>query len=232
MSKPVKLSDVDKKWNRRGDRCQSRCVDIRDERQRFLIVCEGTKTEPTYFEAIQKLLPPNVATIEIYGEGANTLSLVDLAREKRESRKDGDYSFDQVWVVFDRDSFPPDNFDNAIKSTNAEGMRCAWSNEAFELWYILHFEYRNSAMARQEYQKKLQEFLGEPYKKNAVDMYEKLAKFGDQKRAIGWARKLFEDFDGRRIPPSRSNPCTTVYLLVEELNKFMPVDTQKCGASL
>jgi hypothetical protein len=222
MSKPIKLSDIDKKWNRRGDRCQCRPVDTRDERKRFLIVCEGTKTEPNYFEALKRLLPPNVATIDIHGEGDNTLSLVAKARGIRDKRGNGNFPFDQVWIVFDRDSFPPDDFDNAIKSASANSMMCAWSNEAFELWYILHFEYRNTSMARQEYQGRLTELLQQPYRKNATDMYSTLSIKGKQNQAIWWARKLFDDCEERKTPPSRSNPCTTVYLLVEELNKYIP----------
>jgi hypothetical protein len=221
MSKSIKLDDASKKWHRGQGRCIERRLDVRFERQRILIVCEGEKTEPNYFESIKRLLPPHIATIEIYGEGANTLSLVDRARQIRASRSGGDYAFDQVWVVFDRDSFKADAFDNAIHSAVSEGMRCAWSNEAFELWYILHFEYRNTGMPRTEYQGRLEVLLGEPYKKNSVDMYEKLARRGDQRKASSWAKKLQKEFDDLQVPHSKSNPCTTVNMLVEELNKFL-----------
>jgi hypothetical protein len=226
MNKRINLSGLEEKWLRGADHCQRRAVGFREERQRILIVCEGTKTEPNYFKAIRRQLPPNLATVEIHGEGANTLSLVAKAREIRDSSEKGDYPFDQVWIVFDKDSFELDNFDNAIKRAEADKMRCARSNEAFEFWYILHFNYRDTGMSRNEYQKKLNEMMGEPYRKNSDDMYNKLARLGNQKRAIGWARKLLKDFNERRIPPSRSNPCTPVYLLVEELNRFLPPPEQ------
>jgi hypothetical protein len=224
MSKPIKLSDVNKKWNRREKYpCLDRNVDRREQRERILIVCEGTKTEPNYFESIKRRLPRNVATIEIYGEGASTLSLVARAREIKERRATGDYPFDKVWVVFDRDSFPGDGFDNAITSALSDDMQGAWSNEAFELWYILHFEFRNTPMSRTDYQAKLSFLLQAPYRKNAPNMYETIAAVGNQKQAIAWARRLLNEFETQRIPPSRSNPCTTVFLLVEELNKFIDV---------
>ena len=47
------------------------------ERERILIVCEGAKTEPNYFRAIQEKLPPRVVEEEIAGEGHNTLRLVE-----------------------------------------------------------------------------------------------------------------------------------------------------------
>ena len=51
------------------------------ERERILIVCEGAKTEPNYFRAIQEKLPPRVVEVEIAGEGHNTLRLVETAQQ-------------------------------------------------------------------------------------------------------------------------------------------------------
>jgi hypothetical protein len=195
-------------------------MDIRNERQRILIVCEGEKTEPNYFEAFKTLLPPHTVDLDIVGEGFNTLSLVDRAQKLRDKRSGGDYSYDQIWVVFDRDSFEPSAFDNAIHKAESDKIQCAWSNEAFELWYVLHFEYRTTAMPRSEYQAKLTQSLGQRYKKNVRDMYRQLAEKGNQAQAIGWARTLHDEVCAVRTPPSKANPCTTVFKLVEVLNYF------------
>jgi len=85
MGKPVKLSDRDKRWYRPGGKT-GRPRPYRQVRRRILIVCEGTKTEPLYFEAIRKILPPHIVSISIAGEGANTLSLVQRARGEYQSR--------------------------------------------------------------------------------------------------------------------------------------------------
>lgn len=222
MGRPVKLSDRDKEWFQRCHCNRKRLFETREERQRILIVCEGTKTEPNYFEAFKNDLPSNIIELNIYGKGANTLSLVSRAEEIRDQRAKGDYPFDQVWVVFDRDSFEPDNFDNAIHKAESAGMHCAWSNEAFELWYVLHFENRNTGMSRTQYKDKLSDKLGEPYQKNASDMYQKLLALGNPSQAEAWAETLYESFRASAIPPSRSNPCTSVFKLVRELNKFRP----------
>jgi hypothetical protein len=222
MGRPVKLSDRNKQWFLKSLHCRERRLDIREERQRFLVVCEGEKTEPNYFQMFGQELPRHVVQLDIYGEGANTLSLVSRAKELRDSQASGDYPFDQVWIVFDRDSFEADNFDNAIHMAEADGMQCAWSNEAFELWYILHFEYRNTETNRTEYQGKLSQLLGETYQKNAPDMYQKLTCMGDQRKAVAWAKRLLDEFQTASTPPSRSNPCTTVFKLVEKLNLYKP----------
>ncbi len=198
-------------------RKQKRKIRTRKLRRRYLIVCEGTKTEPNYFEAFKKELPRGLVEIDIHGIGANTLTIVQEAKRTFLKSKRSSIPYDEVWVVFDRDSFPADNFDNAIYSAQANGFGCAWSNEAFEIWYLLHFEYRNTSMIRSEYKSCLTRYIGEQYKKNDPGMYEKLKGF--QSTAIQHAENLMRQHES--IPPSLSNPGTQVYLLVNELNSYL-----------
>ena len=146
----------------------------------------------------------------------------------RDGRKSGAYPFDQVWVVFDRDSFPPSDFDNAISKAEADGIKCAWSNEAFELWYVLHFEYRTTAMPRVDYQDKLSSLLGRTYAKNAPDMYQVLDATGSQEHAVNWAKRLHGEAQASCKPFSQANPCTTVYALIETLNGFKDQPEDLC----
>ena len=107
-----------------------RRVDDLPIRQRFLIVCEGEKTEPNYFRKFR--IPGLVVQVE--GLGINTMSLV---HETINLREQGDY--DQVWCVFDKDDFPDKNFNAAIALAKRNRIRVAYSNQSFELWYVLHF---------------------------------------------------------------------------------------------
>ena len=68
--------------------------------------------------------------------------------------------YDQVWCVFDRDSWTEEDFNKAIKNAKAQGFGVAYSNEAFELWYILHFEFLNTGIPRTKYLQKLNSLLG------------------------------------------------------------------------
>ena len=130
VGKPTKLSDRDKNWFKRRSRVGVRVFRTWETRKRIHIVCEGSKIEPNYFEAIKENLPPNLAEVKIDGTGANTLSLVQKALQLRDQQSDN-YPVDEVWGVFDRDSCPPAHFDNAIHMAEAAGLKCAWSNEAF-----------------------------------------------------------------------------------------------------
>ncbi len=184
-----------------------RRVNVRELRQRFLIVCEGEKTEPNYFNSFRV---PGVV-VDVRGIGENTVRLVERAIKLME---EDDY--DQVWCVFDRDIFPVKNFNAALRLAEKHGIKVAYSNEAFELWYVLHFNYHQSATARHLYVERLNDLLGVRYEKNRLDMYERLKD--RQETAIRNAEKLLDTYQPHR--PAHDNPSTTVHLLVQELNRF------------
>ncbi|NEP41321.1 MAG: RloB domain-containing protein, partial [Okeania sp. SIO2H7] len=147
------------------------------------------------------------------GLGKNTISLVEDALKI--IKEDGNYN--QVWCVFDRDSFPVKNFNQAIKDAKNYNIEVAYSNEAFEIWYLLHFEYRDTAMSRKDYRKSLTKKLNKKYEKNSNKMYEILES--KQPQAIKNAEKLLEQYNP--LNPVNDNPSTTVHLLVKELNRFV-----------
>lgn len=185
---------------------------IRKERKSFLIVCEGEKTEPNYFKAFR------VASLEvkILGSGHVTKSLVNYTKKQvKLARNLGEYH-DQVWCVFDKDSFTKEQFNTAVQQAESLGYKVAYSNECFELWYILHYEYLTSGLNRKQYFKKLGKLLGRKYEKKNREMYSKLSN--NQERAIRNATKLLKRYNP--IKPADDNPSTTVHLLVQELNKY------------
>lgn len=187
-----------------------RKVDTREVRQRFLIVCEGEKTEPNYFRSFR--VPKNVAEIDVKGVGENPSKLVNSAKDLKEQE-----DYDQVWCVFDRDSWTPEDFNNAIKNGENQGFKVAYSNEAFELWYVLHFEFLNTGIPRSDYLQKLSLLLNQRYQKNSEKIYDEL--LDKQPTAIRNAINLLNQYDPHI--PARDNPSTTVHLLVQELNRFI-----------
>lgn len=196
----------------------------RELRAFFLIVCEGSKTEPNYFKSFPKMAGNLVFDLTFDGGGISTTKVLEKALEIRDksSRK-----FDRIWIVFDKDSFPDAYFNKAILDAEKEGIKSAWSNEAFELWYLLHFAYRNTGISRDEYQKAIEKQVnalikfkngksgGFSYKKNDTAMYKTLQEFGNEANAINWAERLEKAYTGQQY--AKYNPCTTVYKLVQEL---------------
>ena len=183
-----------------------------DPDQTFLIVCEGERTEPNYFESFELAN----AAVEIDGTGKNTQSLINHILKTYDTK-----DYDQVWVVFDKDSFSSENFNAAIKRAQNKKINVAYSNEAFELWYLLHFHYYTTGITRDKYIEKLNNLLGHKYKKNSTSMYGEIKD--KQYIAIRNAKKLMKKYQNGETP-SQMNPSTTVFMLVEELNNYLDRD--------
>jgi hypothetical protein len=241
MARKIKVDNAELK--RRSQKESKRRVGGIPLRKYYLIVCEGIKTEPNYFRELRKKLPIGIIDcIEIEGEGKNTLSLIEetdrIRKDKEESIKMSGRKFDHTWAVFDRDSFPSDNFDNSInKGENMKRkINCAWTNEAFELWYLLHLEFVNAPLSRDDYEGKIEKWLssrmGQPftYRKNREDMYEILNQYGDEQQAVRWSKILDEQYHDKKF--STHNPRTKVYLLIQELNKLLPKKDTENNTSL
>jgi hypothetical protein len=229
MARKIKIPNEQLKRYSREER--KRIKNIRNKRKYYLIVCEGEATEPNYFEGLKRDLPKGVLTayqIDIEGTGRNTQSLVDHAlRLKAVYEKYTSRPIDKLWVVFDKDNFAANDFNSAITrcENNIPDIGCAWSNEAFELWYLLHFHYYQNAMTRQQYQRlieqNLQGFIGGSYRyqKNSTEIYDLLKKHGSIDVAIRNAKRLTKTHENRQ-DYANQNPCTKVHLLIDELIKL------------
>jgi len=177
--------------------------------RRILIVCEGTKTEPNYFKKF-KANPEVFDAIDVQGTGYNTVSLITEAIKKKEAKIE---PYIEIWCVFDKDDFSIESFEKAIKLAEQNKIKCAYSIEAFEIWYMLHFNFYDTAFSRLQYKEKLSELLKKTYVKNDPEMYSLLN--GKQSIAIQNARKLY--YKQCLLPLKDRNPITTVFQLVERL---------------
>ncbi|PIP34827.1 abortive phage infection protein [Candidatus Falkowbacteria bacterium CG_4_10_14_0_2_um_filter_41_15] len=183
----------------------------------ILIVCEGTETEPNYFNSFRV----KSAKVIAKGVARNTIGLVEYAKEIYDEAKYQKEIFDEVWCVFDKDNFSIKDFNDAIaKAKKYKNFKVAYSNESFELWFLLHFCYQNTAVPRSDYLSRLGDYLeklyGGRYDKNDRSIYEKLLPY--QEVAIRNAKKLLDSYSN--TDPFNNSPSTTVHLLVEELNKY------------
>ena len=211
-----------KREKREAKAAKKRRVATRDKIVRFLVVCEGERTEPNYFKELVKDCYSEVRSEEIVGEGRSTCALVRRTEEIRtllEQRRQ--LNFDRVWVVFDKDDFT--DFNEAISLAEHKGYKAGWTNEAFELWYVLHFVYLDAAISRADYIDKLvneiRRFDGyQDYKycKNDKGVYALLQHIGNETLAKAGAQKLRKLFEHSTDYKSHK-PCTTVDLLVDEL---------------
>ena len=204
-----------KPWTRPGS--VRRLTGIR-ERRKVLILCEDQKSSCLYFEGFQ--LDPKRVQVLTVGTGRNTDGLVRDALERKRQAERRDQPFNEIWCVFDRDSFPAQNFNRALELAETHGIRVAWSNEAFELWYLLHFSYHDTGISRREYGPRLSKLMKKPYDKADSKIYQTL--LGRQGQAVRNALKLERSWlESGGCNPEKANPSTSVHRLVARLNEFL-----------
>ncbi len=118
-------------------------------KQRILIVCEGTKTEPLYFNDAKRVLriSPGLAKIEVEsGSGSHPQNIVETAKKLADKAKKSAEPFDVVYCVMDRDEHA--NFDNALAQADKFGFKTIQSWPCFEYWVLLHFKEHSAPYAR------------------------------------------------------------------------------------
>lgn len=202
---------------------------------RYYIFCEGEQTEPKYFEGFKNLIEDDpiyrdLVLIDIEPCAAETMRVIGQA--EKYVKQNGIHK-GQVWCVYDKDSFPAKDFNGVVERSeklNRENSElqyyAAWSNECIEYWFILHFAYYESNNHRKEYVKFLNDKLRSvgigKYQKNMPDIFQILLNHGNPKQACKYAKKIIQSAKG--MPPSNIAPGTKVYMLVEELAKYLPED--------
>ena len=191
----------------------------------YLIVCEGKKTEPNYFNGLKRKINEKygnkvdvvIPNIDVKGTGMNTTSLVKYTQKKvNQANK----VYGQVWVVFDKDDYNDEQFDSAIDNCN---YNVAWSNPNFEIWLLAHFKKVNRYISKDNVLQELsKEFhkkgLGD-YGKNDINIFDKVTSEGRLHTAIKNCEYMEElNKDGQT---SQRNPMTRVYKLVDGLKEYL-----------
>ncbi|MBO6024561.1 MAG: RloB domain-containing protein [Bacteroidales bacterium] len=122
-------------------------VGNKQPRKCILIICEGENTEVDYFK---KFRLANV-TVMPYGIRMSTTKLIkEVEKKRKEVEKRKKIKFDEIWVVFDKDENT--DFEEAIRLAKSMNYKVAYSNQAFEYWFILHFQdHQGGAMHRSAY---------------------------------------------------------------------------------
>ncbi|NME70077.1 RloB family protein [Flammeovirga aprica] len=202
--------------NRRKDKTRSL-------RKRVLILCEGAKTEPNYFNGLkhdaQKRRALTAVDVEVYQPKSHSpLGLVREAIIKKKRALVKGNPYETIWLVFDRDFHK--HIEDVIKLANEHDIEIIISNICFELWFLLHFE---DLDANQHFAKcgmlikHIQQNHVTRYHKNGKN-YQNLKEFTSV--AIQRAKKLEETYVhgvNMHYKFYEREPYTNVYQLVEYL---------------
>ena len=215
-NKPVKRTDIGKPWNRKSKFNQPYQEGTIPSNKLFLIVCEGRNTEVEYLRCIPA---PNADVIVEGGHGSKTA----LVRKALKLTKQ--HVGREVWCVYDMDYDggqvgQKQDFNESIELARRNQMNVAYSNDAFELWFVLHYQDVEQALLRYDYYRILNrlwdiddyEEKGK-HKQFCQGIYDRLSS--RQNQAIKRASRLFEMCKDKSF--ANQNPCTTVFQLINAL---------------
>ena len=199
----------------------------RSTKKFFHLFFNGEVAEPQYFEGFNDL--PSNFRIKLHRMAKDKSEApwqlieraikvkADLEEEEKFNSQDGD----EVWCVFDVDDYlkqNPQKFNEAIKKAEKNGIKLCWSNQCFEIWFLLHFEYCESVISCKDYDQKLKKHFQREcarfgYQKNC-DVFDKLSSL--QEKAIKNAEKLFKSHSNLQ-----DNPSTTMFEIVKNLKNLI-----------
>jgi hypothetical protein len=186
----------------------------------ILIVCEG-QTEELYFKSFLV----STLTVKLFSLGQSKIQLVQNTERIQQIEQ-----CDEVWCVFDMD-IKLDvvnciaDFDNSIAKAKDLGYNVAYSNDAFELWFYLHYQFTDNENHRSFYYNQLSKLWDVSYErvgkkwKFCTENYKRLHDDprANQDLAIQRAEHLFGAKQDLKY--HKQNPVTRVYELVKVLNE-------------
>lgn len=129
-----------RKMGRRSEPPSGRPKKRRERRSRFLIVCGGKVTEPSYFRVLKADLGlSNAVDVRPVPKDPlpvvrDAIKIMDI--DRNESEREGFDRFREVWVIVDCDNFC--NLQQAQAKARESGIRLVISNPCFEVWLIDH----------------------------------------------------------------------------------------------
>ena len=188
--------------------------------RRYLIVSEDSKSSLDYFRAFP--IDKKRAKIVTLGGAGDALNVVQKGIELQQDAQKVGSPFIQVYCTFDRDSMPQDRYNQACQlAATQNDLTAIWSNECFELWYLLHFSYRNTAIGRKEIYRVLKgaSHLGRTYQKGDPSIFAELKP--KLETALKNASQLaYHAREENSVMPWNVNPSTEVHQLVNKLREL------------
>ena len=192
----------------------------REPYDRVLIVCEGQRTEPLYFQDIVDRYRLSIANIKVVGSGADPRTVVREAKKERDRERRRGERFDRVYCVFDRDEHA--TFQAACGEARASGLRLTTSWPCFEFWLRLHFEFSRQPYVRSGGRSPAQNCVEDV--RNFLPRYAKAARglFVELEERLVEAKA----HAARALNDARAtgafNPSTEVHELVDYLQSVKP----------
>jgi hypothetical protein len=202
---------------------------------RYLIVCEGMKTEPYYFEEfceVHQLSTPRVR-IAPGEEGSSPDCVVAYAENLfDEDAQLGPDRYDQVFCVIDRDKHP--TYKAAIQriadlNSGGKPFVAIPSVPCFEFWLLLHFTYTRQSFHAAGKRSICDKVIRELRKQPGFGSYAKAQKnaYSQLKDRTETAIKHAKRAEKEALQTGENNPSTCVHHLVSKLQSLAATHGRK-----
>lgn len=205
-----------------------------EQRRLIILACEDKKSARFYFECYFEILKASrklsgLSCVVATHQHTNPTGVLEDLLIFKDLYGNTYKDYDHRWIVIDRDEercggggHTLQDFNEALQkaSNNRPVIKVAWSNPSFEVWYLLHFHYHNTAIDRDQVIVKLNQAMSAIYEKSDMGMFSKLSNLKTpqgREFAIRKARQLHDDAKKAGLKPADTNPGTSVYELVEVL---------------
>ena len=199
----------------------------RAQNKRYLIVCEGTKTEPHYFHDLLEDLGIRPSTVRVAkNEGSSPDRVVAHALDLyEEDARQGD-AYDAVYCVFDRDKHT--TFEAAVQQTKDlkradKPFTAITSTPCFEVWLLLHFGYTDQPFHVAGKKSVGDQVVAQLKKKPGMGQYGKgqQGSYRQLKDKLGTALSNAERLRQHGKDTGSTNPATDVDQLVLDLQTLV-----------
>ena len=203
----------------------------RQQYDKILIVCEGEKTEPIYFDEIRVYYELDSANVEIDGRcDSSPISVVEYAYKEYLSSKAQCDPYDRVFCVFDKDAHS--TYSDALTRLDAINSEIEkaeprlnnvftpiTSVPCFEFWLLLHFNPTTRPFSSAGNKSAGARLIDElkayipNYKKSQKGLFLKSIEMGTLDFARENSRRIYDD----SVRLGNDNPSTKIHNLVDVL---------------
>jgi len=198
---------------------------FKEPRKSILIVCEGEKTEPIYFKALKERLRLIMVDVEIVGEGAAPITVVNSAIELREERKQiaskslTKTAYEIIYCVIDVEAPQPHgSLTDAVIKAKDNKLEIILSNPCFEYWYILHFRKTSAPFNTSQDAKSALRREHHTYSESDTTIFNVV--YPKTSDAIKHSKEVLQEQHNDAEDLSDCNPSTHVHKIVEYLQNM------------
>ena len=184
-----------------------------------LVVCEGSITEPAYFNALKSKLRLRAVQINVISPSeSEPIAVVERAIAKKKEMAKLGIPYEKVWCVVDVEIPPHRTLDEAWeKARETDGLELILTNPCIEYWFLLHFKkhtapFDNNADAMDELKE-----VHPSYKKKRIGfdiIFQRIAAAIEHSKEVLKEKGCGDDL-------RNCNPSTHIHKIVEHLQNIV-----------